>query len=96
MLIRQGDLTLRRVGAAPPGAVRPTTLAVGEESGHSHVADGYLAGDRFVAPAPTTLRVEGMPWRHRPVPVPAGEYEIVHQRELTEDEEIEEVRRVAD
>ncbi|MGA0069525.1 MAG: hypothetical protein ACO3PB_08735 [Miltoncostaeaceae bacterium] len=102
MLIRQGDLMMRRVGdpTTTDHPTKPATLAIGEESGHSHVLDGLVAvaldnAPRGVVdvPAETLLRVEGMPWRHDPIPVAPGRYEYWIQRELSEADEI---RRVVD
>ena len=103
MIIRQGDLMMRRVGSVSASRRAATvTLAVGEESGHSHVVDGWLdrplTADKpgLVSVGQTQLRVAGMPWRHGAIIVPSGQYEFWIQRELTENEELEEVRRVQD
>lgn len=96
MIIRQGDLMLRRVSdASTDETPRPVTLAIGEESGHSHVLDGFPVtplGDQgrgvVEVLAPTNLRVEGMPWRHDPIPVSPGRYEFWIQRELTAEQEV--------
>lgn len=83
MIIGQGDITLIRVGDAEAveGLTAPVTLAVGEESGHSHVLTaGILVqrGDRKYLNVPQDAKVEvqGMPWRHTPLDVPAGLYEL--------------------
>ena len=102
MIIRQGDLMLRRIGAPEAGKASAHTLAIGEESGHAHVADGILRRAIDVQPgildvvAPTSLRVTGQPWRHDPIKLEPGRYELWVQRELTEAEELEEVRSVQD
>ena len=96
--IRQGDLVL--VAAADLdadfGPTQLQTLAIGEESGHSHVLTGALAeveGRRFIRlDQADELRVEGMPWRHDPITVPAGVWEVRVQREYTP----EGIRNVAD
>jgi len=96
--IRQGDLLL--VAAFPdldfPAASRLHTLAVGEESGHSHVIEAQLAtanGRRYVhLNKPSTLRIEGMPWRHEPITIPPGTWEVRIQREYTP----EGIRQVVD
>lgn len=96
-LIRQGDLVIATIDAPPLKRRRQAkaiTLAVGEESGHSHVLDAVLRDSGiFEVVAPTTLRVEGQPWRHDPIPVEPGVYRFFVQRQLSEDEE---VIRVAD
>jgi len=86
--IRQGDLILVAADiAADFGPTQPQTLAIGEESGHSHVLTGALAeveGRRFIRlDQADALRVEGMPWRHDPITVPAGVWEVRVQREYT-------------
>lgn len=97
MLIRQGDLVLAPTETAPLKGrkkARPVTLAIGEESGHSHVLDGILRGDGVIEVLDTsTLRVEGQPWRHEALTVEPGVYRFFVQRQLSESEE---VIRVAD
>jgi hypothetical protein len=90
MLIRQGDLILQSHSLPESiGEPRTLTLAVGEESGHSHVLFGVDRGPGLVEVlAPTALRVEGMPWRHDPITVPAGTYRYWVQRQLSESEEV--------
>lgn len=98
MMYRQGDLMIRRT-ANTDTAKQPTeqTLAIGEESGHSHVIDAVMIQPGLIdVPVPTMLRVAGMPWRHDALELPAGRYEYWIQRELTEDEELEQIRQVED
>lgn len=100
-MIRQGDLIVRRVADAEPGAAAPVTLAVGEESGHSHVVEAVLRRAVDVTSpdsvgvvdvlAPTELRIEGQPWRHDPIPLAPGRYEYWVQRELSDDDEVSSV-----
>lgn len=96
--IRQGDLALIPIqpnDAPPKGRAKMHTLAVGEDSGHAHViASALRDGDTLVLLDPSELRVEPAPmaWRHDALPVPAGQYRIVVQREYTP----QEVRRVQD
>lgn len=87
-LIRQGDLILSLVSsdAKPNAAEKATiTLAVGEESGHSHVLDNALrvGVDQVFLAEDSTLRVEGMPWRHESIAVPAGTYRYWVEQEYT-------------
>jgi len=87
-VIRQGDLVMIRVNDAVTdngNLPEKTTLAVGEDSGHAHVANGFLVEDLFHVPEPTTLRVEPdtMAWRHDPIPLDPGVYRFVIQREYT-------------
>ena len=96
MLIRQGDLMMERIGEAREAdqVVETVTLAVGEQSGHSHVVCGQLLEAGLVnIPLDDVLRTEGQPWRHDPIPVKPGLWRFWQQREVTEDEE---VRQVAD
>ena len=97
--LRQGDLVLQRVPDASTDApARPLTLAIGEESGHSHaltarLVSGGLGEGVIVLDAPADLRVDGQPWRHTAITVPPGTYRYWVQRELSEGDE---VRRVQD
>lgn len=84
-VIRQGDLVLIRMGD-PIGDVaqaEKVTLAVGEDSGHAHVADGLFDGEILTVVARTDLRVEPdtMAWRHDPIPLDPGQYRVVIQQE---------------
>lgn len=86
MIVRQGDVILRRTRRRHPKAEAVEhVLAVGEESGHWHAVVGRLAqvGDRrFVTlDKPAQLRVEGQPDRHTPVDLPAGTWEVLVERE---------------
>lgn len=86
MIVRQGDLLLRRVATRDPaGEVREHTLAVGEESGHWHAAIGVLEeieGRRLLTVRePTLLRVEGQPGRHTPIELPPGTWDVWTERE---------------
>lgn len=98
MIIRQGDVLLTRVGeCASSEQTRELTLAIGEQSGHSHVLHGGVEvlarGHRYVdVPRDTTVTIEGMPWRHAPVMLPSGRWEIVVEREYSP----EAVRNVQD
>ena len=93
-IIRQGDLALIPIHRAavatapvPPEAVK-VTLATGEDSGHAHVVIGQvLVRERIltVSEQDANLVVEPatQAWRHDPIAVPPGEYEIRVQREYT-------------
>lgn len=89
--IRQGDLALIPTtetsnGTRKKGRAKKHTLAVGEDSGHSHViAKALRFDDTLVLLDSSELRVEPAPmaWRHDALPVPAGAYRIVIQREYT-------------
>lgn len=106
MLIRQGDLQLRLVGPAE-GLPNPVVLSLATGSGgdHQHVLNGVMVRQLTTnpedkglleVPADTTLRVVGTEWRHTPIAMPAGRYEFWLQRELSEDQEQEEIQRVDD
>ncbi len=85
VIIGQGDIALRRVSDISTDApAKRLTLAYGEESGHFHELLGAIEhqanGKRYVVlPEPTTLRVgpETHAWRHDPIVVPAGTYEVL-------------------
>lgn len=92
---RQGDVGIRRV-AYIPKTVKPVkrdrgriVLAYGEVTGHAHAIvekDAALVrssdGRTFLRlDAPAVVRHE----EHAPVSLPAGAYEIVHQREYAPD-----------
>lgn len=87
LIIGQGDVSLVRIGDArrtKKKDVKAVTLAIGEESGHSHVLKaGVLTiekstGKKYLdVPQETQVVVEGMPWRHTALTVPAGRYELL-------------------
>lgn len=98
-LIRQGDLVLRRIGDAQ-STEQPTdqTLAVGKQSGHSHVVRGVVVQELAPSivglvdvPTLADLRVAGMPWRHDKIQLPSGRYEYWIQREVGPDDEVRNV-----
>lgn len=98
MYIQQGDVLIKRVERIPKGAKakKGKTLAEGEHTGHSHVAEAEVElfekdGVLYMsAPNGTTVRHE----EHKPVNVPAGVYEIGIVQEY--DHFKEEARNVAD
>ena len=98
--IRQGDLVLTPTTfeVAVKGNPGTKTLAVGEESAHSHVIDNSYFDPALmqlrVLDGGSSLRVDppAMSWRHNSIEVPAGDYDIVIQREYTP----ERIRNVAD
>jgi len=90
MIIGQGDVALKRIGDSHTSEpAKQITVAVGEESGHSHVLRGVerarVGGARLIdVPQDTQIVVAGMPWRHDAIMVPAGLYEVIdHQIEYT-------------
>jgi hypothetical protein len=98
---RQGDVLLRAVESIPVTA-EPVhrdqgcvILAYGEVTGHAHaileptvvkLADGIA--EYLCAPMGATIRHE----EHGTIALPAGNYEIIHQREYSP----EQIRRVVD
>lgn len=100
MQYRQGDVLIQRVDSIPTGAEsKPreqgrVILAHGEVTGHAHVVTG--PAELFDADRRTFLRVGEAATvvheEHATIPLPAGEYEIVRQREYSP----EEIRNVAD
>jgi hypothetical protein len=90
MIVGQGDVTLTRIGDSRASAdPKPITIAIGEQSGHSHVLRLGIelreAGKRLVdVPQDTQIDVVGMPWRHTAITIPAGLYGVIdHQVEYT-------------
>lgn len=86
MLIRQGDIALVPSAATPlVGEPKHHKLAIGEDSGHAHAIDGLRLGNLLtvLAEAPLTVEPETSAWRHTPIVVPAGTYDVVIQREYT-------------
>ena len=83
MNVRQGDVALFRTDGAPvPGTPAPIVIARGDNSEHQHIVPGARDGDRVTIPD-ADLAVEPQAWRHTAIPVPAGTYNIVVQREYT-------------
>lgn len=104
-LYRQGDVLIRSVPSIPKGAKDVTpkdriVLAYGEVTGHAHAIALGEAQEFSLADAAGVVRrflnvVKEAVVRHEehaPIPLPAGVYEIVQQREYTP----EEIRNVAD
>lgn len=104
-LYRQGDVLIRQVSTLPEGAQDITpkdriVLAYGEVTGHAHAiapdeareytfAEAGNAVRRFLSVvSEATVRHE----EHAAIPLPAGFYEIVQQREYSP----EQIRNVAD
>jgi len=105
MLIRQGDVLLRKIKGLPNKAnLKPkddNCVAYGEVTGHHHkVIDGDVfvdaKGGLYVeAAGKTCLRHQdqtGAVADHQPLNIPAGTYEIVIEEEYTP----EGLRRVED
>ncbi len=87
-LIRQGDITLRRVETRPQpaGAGEEVVLAFGEESGHFHAirstVDEMVDGKRFITvleTVPMMVGPETHGWRHEPITLEPGTYEVLGQ-----------------
>ena len=89
-IYRQGDVLIREVSAIPAGAKTvpreggAVVLAHGEVTGHSHAIGSEFAhlvaegAQRFLrATRPVALRHE----EHGEIILPAGQYEVVIQRE---------------
>lgn len=104
-MFRQGDVMIREVAAVPSGAKEVKTtdrivLAYGEVTGHAHAIAPGEATEHSLADAAGIVRrflkvVSEATVRHEehaPIPLPAGVYEIVQQREYTP----EAIRNVAD
>jgi hypothetical protein len=95
MIVRQGDVLLRKVNINTKElkelGKEKYTLALGETSGHSHVirgADAYGGrnGQIYVQVEKHAMLqhelVDGT-WtgEHHPIPIEAGVYEVIKQRE---------------
>ena len=104
-LYRQGDVLIRQVAKLPGGAKKVKVggrivLAYGEVTGHAHaIAPGEAAEFSFAAAGGIVRRFLKVVQEatvhheeHAPIPLPAGVYEIVQQREYTP----EAIRSVAD
>ena len=102
-MIRQGDVLVRQVDAIPAGAKKVAKdkgrviLAYGEVTGHVHAIWNRAVMFRDDGLGQTFLRVEEggttvVHEEHAPVDLPAGNYEVVIQREYTP----EGLRNVAD
>ena len=99
-MFRQGDVAVVRAANMPRAAKQRerengrVVLAHGEVTGHAHVVTG--PAELFDADRQTYLRVgEGAEIRHEEhstIPVPAGIYRVIRQREYSP----EEIRNVAD
>lgn len=101
---RQGDVLIQRISKIPADAIKQSAkgriiLALGEATGHHHsleedAADWWKGkdeaiGEQFIelkAPAEVTHQ------EHAPIPLPAGKYRVIQQREYSP----EEIRNVAD
>lgn len=95
MIIRQGDVMLRKVAAMTAGAIeqeptmRGVVLAEGEATGHAHrIFRGAVmfrddgAGRAFVAVSETTSLTHE---EHDTIPLLAGIYELVGQVEWSDE-----------
>lgn len=98
-IYRQGDVLILAVDAVPAGLEKekgPVILAEGEATGHAHRVKHRRAkmfrgtdGARYLRlPTPATVDHE----EHDRIELPAGDYQIVRQREYSP----EEIRNVAD
>ncbi len=107
--LRQGDVLLQRVRSIPKGATKKPTdqgrviLAYGEVTGHAHAVvversdretvEAFLAeldGVVYLS-APAGARV--VHEEHGTIPLEAGTYKVIRQREWTDEDE---PRQVAD
>jgi hypothetical protein len=92
---RQGDVLIRRIDALPNAELKPialdagrVVLAYGEVTGHAHAIVSpdvlFLINEQTLnryldVKQPVTLKHE----EHFPIQLPAGQYEVVQQREYT-------------
>ncbi len=99
-IYRQGDVLIRQIVSLPKQkAVRQTSgvLAEGETTGHAHRVENMTATEVFEIGNGLYLRVgeEGVRIvheEHAPITLPAGNYEVIRQREYSP----EEIRNVED
>jgi hypothetical protein len=96
LLYRQGDVLLRRVATLPDGCSPlpredgRIILAHGEVTGHAHAIEAP-ADEATLLSAADNARflqlvrdVEVVHEEHAPIPLPAGLYEVIRQREWTD------------
>jgi hypothetical protein len=90
-MYRQGDVLIVPVPTLPATAVRqdgPAILAYGEVTGHAHTVD---RGILWQAENATYLTVEELTevrhQEHAAIPLAPGTYQIVRQREWTDEHE---------
>jgi hypothetical protein len=87
MMIRQGDVLLKKVSSIPEGAKHEETkiVAYGEATGHHHklvgVAEVYSLEDQLFATIGEGVQIVHQ--EHAPLAVEEGIYEIRIQREYT-------------
>ena len=93
MLYRQGDVLLRKIDAIPPDATKDTTakghcvLAEGEATGHSHTITSRRmsvfrrGSDGLFLSLGQRASVKHQ--EHDAIDLPAGDYEVIRQREYT-------------
>ena len=104
-IYRQGDVLIRQIDKLPKDAMAVPNkgrivLAYGEVTGHAHAIDVAEATEYSMADAAGAVRrflavVSSATVKHEEhaaIPLPAGVYEIVQQREYSP----EEIRNVAD
>ena len=101
-MYRQGDVLFVKIGRAPAGERRMRAnghILEGEATGHVHrvceadlaTAEVYELGDRLFLSA-SGGGVSIVHDEHAPLALPAGNYEVLRQREYSP----EEIRNVAD
>ena len=88
MIIRQGDVLLRKIKELPKGIkVKDKILALGEGTGHSHRFDASnpnaivfidTDGKQYVQLVETSELIHE---EHENVMIPEGNYEVIQQRE---------------
>lgn len=99
-LYRQGDVLIRRIDELPTQKLvkrASGVLAEGEVTGHAHRVEDLTATEVYECGEGLYMRVGAEGVRivheeHAPIVLPAGDYEIVRQREYSP----EEIRNVAD
>lgn len=81
----QGDVTLvyLRPYTGTLETAPMTVVGRGSSSAHEHVVEGVLEGDTLSIPTSSTLRVQGQTWRHDPIEIPAGVYQVLLQTTYT-------------
>jgi hypothetical protein len=85
-MFRQGDLVLIPVkDVVVSGESKESKLASGEDSGHFHAIMGAVNNKFLRVDSDTDLVVlpPQQAWRHNPITIPAGTYEVRIQREYT-------------
>ena len=85
----QGDLVIRQIDQLPKGLKKKADniLVRGESTGHSHrLIEGEVYGDELHPYLQTFNQTQIIHEEHLPIELPAGNWEVVRQREYTNED----------